>query len=445
MHSAHPSLPFSVVAKPTGAACNLDCTYCFFLSKELLYQQKQQRMSESTLAKYLEKFFASHPDGPVILPWQGGEPTLRGIEFFETVVKIAKRYARPSQQIEHALQTNGTLINEKWANFLAKHNFLVGVSIDGPPKLHNAYRINKAGRATYQQVRRGWDLLQKYQVRTNILCTVHHANQAHPIEVYQHFRDDLGANFLQFIPIVERVDPAQISKAEAGWGTSTIDENTSREIENSKYQTKPNSTRLIYRQAGNAVTSRSVTPQAWGEFLCKIFDLWVQTDVGKVFVQHFDTALSAIFGLHTLCVHAPQCGNALAIEFNGDVYSCDHYVEPGYLLGNVNSADTFTQMLNNPIQKKFGHNKTLLPQTCEKCAVKQFCYGGCPKDRFLSGQAALKWAKETVSATEPALNYLCYGYKQFFTHAQTDLNIMANLLRAGKPAANIMKLKNKIK
>ncbi len=406
--SASARLPFSALAKPTGAACNLDCTYCFFLSKELLYDHDGQRMDEATLETYLRAYLAAQPDGPVTVAWQGGEPTLRGLPFFRRAVELAGQLRRPGQQISHALQTNGTLLDDAWGEFLAEHHFLVGLSVDGPAHLHDGFRVNKAGRGTHAQVVRGWQVLTRHGVDTNILCTVHQNNADHPLEVYRYFRDELGARYLQFIPVVERVPAAQLPVAENGWRT-------------------PDGRRLLYRQDGDAVTSRSVRPGQWGSFLSAIFDEWVTRDVGTVFVQHFDVTLGNLFGRHSLCVHSPECGDALAVEHNGDVYSCDHYVEPGYLLGNVADTDLQT-MLASPAQREFGRAKrTALPRQCRECPVRWACHGGCPKDRFTS-----------TADGEPGLNYLCEGYRSFFGHVQPAMTAMGRLLQQGRPAADIM-------
>ncbi|MCV2396265.1 anaerobic sulfatase maturase [Actinotalea sp. M2MS4P-6] len=405
-------LPFSVLAKPTGAACNLDCTYCFFLSKELLYDHDSQRMSEEGLETYLANLLDSQPDGPVEIAWQGGEPTMRGLAFFRRAVALAAELARPGQQLHHAIQTNGTLLDDDWGAFLAEHHFLVGLSMDGPAHLHDAYRVNKAGRGTHDQVLRGWDVLQRHGVETNILCTVHAANQEHGLEVYRYFRDELGARYLQFIPIVERVPADSLPLAEQGWRPGAHGPRT-----------------LLYQQRGDAVTSRSVDPAAYGEFLVAIFDEWLSRDVGTVFVQDVDVALGNLFGHYSLCVHSPECGAALAVEHNGDVYSCDHYVEPEYRLGNV-AEDSFRSMLGSPEQRRFGGSKlTELPGQCLDCPVRWACHGGCPKDRFT-----------TTAAGEPGLNYLCAGYYRFYTHAGPALDAMASLLRAGGPAADVMDL-----
>ncbi|RMB61593.1 anaerobic sulfatase maturase [Tessaracoccus antarcticus] len=401
-------LPFSVVTKPTGAACNLDCTYCFFLSKELLYDADGQRMSEATLRALIANQLDSQPDGDVMLVWQGGEPTMRGLAFYREAVRLGNELTRPQQVVQHSMQTNGTLLDDDWCEFLAAENFLVGLSVDGPENLHDAYRVNKAGRGTHTRVVRGWELLRKHSVDTNVLCTVNAANAEHGAEVYRWFRDELGATFLQFIPIVERVPAADLATAEQGW-------------------IGPDGARLLYRQAGNAVTSRSVTGEQWGRFLCEVFDEWRARDVGRVFVQHFDTMLAARFGQYSLCVHAPECGTALAVEHNGDIYSCDHYVEPGFELGNIHT-DRLAEVLVSDQQGKFGRSKrTALTAQCRRCPVRWACHGGCPKDRFA-----------TSLDGEAGQNFLCEGYYGFFTHATEGMEQMAALLQAGRAPAEVM-------
>ena len=401
-------LPLSVVAKPTGAACNLDCQYCFFLCKELLYNIPRQLMSEETLERYVAEYLAASADGEVTMLWQGGEPTLRGLPFFRRLVELCETYRRPGQRVVHALQTNGTLIDEEWAAFLADNDVLVGVSMDGPPAMHDAYRLNRGGRGTHSMVLRGWKHLVAAGVRRNILCTVHAANQDHGAEVYRYFRDELGATHLQFIPIVERVEPEQLAAAEAGWRTDT-------------------GARVLYRQAGSSVTSRSVDPQAYGRFLSDIFDEWVAHDVGRVFVQDVDSALSAMFGIHPTCVHAPECGNNMAMEFNGDVYACDHWVEPEWRLGNI-TDQPFAALAQTPTMQRFATKKSAqLTDQCRRCPVVQLCWGGCPKDRFT----------RSVDGQE-GHNYLCAGYGAFYSHIMPDLLAMVRLLREGRAPADIM-------
>lgn len=408
--SASPRMrrPFSLITKPTGAACNLDCSYCFFLSKEVLWQGQSQAMTSQTLRSWLTNHLDAQPEGEVVIGWQGGEPTMRGLDFFREAVALADELRRPRQQVRHSIQTNATLIDDEWGAFLAEHHFLVGVSLDGPAELHDAHRVNKAGRGTHEQVVRGWRVLQRHQVETNVLCTVNSANADHPLEVYRHCRDELGATFVQFIPIVERVEAGQEELAEAGW----------RDDEGRH---------VLYTQTGHQVTSRTVRPEQWGTFMTSVFDEWVRHDVGRVFVQHFDVMLGALFGQHSLCVHAPECGSALAMEHNGDVYSCDHFVEPEHLLGNVRERD-FREMLASDHQREFGRAKrTTLPRQCLDCPVRWVCNGGCPKDRLA-----------TSVDGEPGLNWLCAGYFQMFTHAWPAMERMAELLRSRRPPAAIM-------
>ena len=450
-------LPLSVVAKPTGAACNLDCQYCFFLSKELLYDVPRQLMREETLRTYVAEYLAASGDGEVTMLWQGGEPTLRGLPFYREVVRLCEVYRRPGQKVVHALQTNGTLIDRQWADFLAENDFLVGVSLDGPPALHDVYRVNKGGRGTYALVRRGWDILQEAGVRTNVLCTVHHANEAHPLEVYRHFRDDLGARYLQFIPIVERVNAADLARAELGWGRRRpAPRRAGGTGAGSTGGTGAGGTRpggpggpehspggpggpggpeplvpLMYQQCGDAVTSRSVTPQGYGDFLTAVFQEWVAHDVGDVFVQDVDSALSALFGIYPTCVHAPECGVNLALEFNGDVYACDHWVEPDWLLGNVADA-SFATLAATPRMRDFSAKKRAqLPAGCLRCPVLPLCHGGCPKDRFVR------------TADGEGMNYLCPGYRAFYTRILPDLRTMARLIQIGRAPAEIMTLRQR--
>ncbi|MBT1166017.1 anaerobic sulfatase maturase [Bifidobacterium simiarum] len=405
-----PRVRFSALAKPAGASCNLDCTYCFFLSKEML--TRSQQMSDDQLRIYLTNFLDSQPDGDVTIEWQGGEPTLRGVEFFEKAVRMSEELKRPGQRVHHAIQTNGTLLDDHWGEFLAAHHFLVGISIDGPQPYHDAYRVNRAGRGTHAQVIRGWQVLQRHGVDTNILCTVHAGNEQHPLEVYRYFRDELHAEYIQFIPIVERVTRSELTLAEAGWHDAT---------------TK----RPLYRQSGSDVTSRSVSPKAWGSFLSTIFDEWVRHDVGRMFVQLFDVALGNALGEYTLCTHAPVCGGAVAVLHNGDIYACDHWVEPGYERGNV-ATRSLADVVSSPEQERFGKEKyTGLSNRCMKCPVRWACHGGCPKDRFVPVDGGIH-----------RQNYLCAGYRRFFTHIQPDIEIMARLLQSGRDATQIMRLKS---
>jgi uncharacterized protein len=407
----HKSAPqgFHLLAKPTGAICNLDCKYCFFLSKELLYPGSRFRMADDLLESYLRQLLEAQQESEVNIAWQGGEPTLMGLDFFKRSIELVEKYKKPDQQILHTIQTNGTKIDDEWATFFKQHNFLVGLSMDGPQPLHDTYRVNKGGSGSFEQVMRGWHFLQSRSVDVNILCTVHAANADHPLEVYRFFRDELGAKYMQFIPIVERATEETLPLADQGW--------SERSGEN----------RPLYTQLGELVTGRSVKPEQYGHFLIAIFDEWVRRDVGKVFVNSFDAALANWIGQPSLCIFQPTCGNALALEHNGDLYSCDHFVEPAYLLGNIQETQ-MVELVASDRQRKFGQDKfDSLPQYCHDCEVLFACYGECPRNRFIH-----------TPDSEPGLNYLCAGYKLFFTHINRPMRMMADLLRRGRYADEIM-------
>jgi uncharacterized protein len=380
-----------VLTKPTGAICNLDCDYCFFLAKEELYPGSTFRMAEPVLEAYLAQLLASHRTPEVTIAWQGGEPTLMGLDFYRHTIELVARHRRPGQVIEHTIQTNATLIDDAWAAFLAEHDFLVGVSIDGPAALHDVFRRDKGGKPTFDRVVRGVRTLQQHGVRWNALTTVNRANEDHPLEVYRFLRDELGAEFIQFIPIVERPSPGGIP-------------------------------------TGTAVTERSVTPAGYGTFLSAVFDEWVRRDVGTVFVQMFDTTLANHLDVPgAMCVHARTCGTAVALEHNGDLYSCDHFVEPDHLLGNITEVPMLA-LISSPEQAAFGQAKADdLPAYCRRCTVRFACHGGCPKDRFT-----------TTPDGEPGLHYLCPSYQAFFGHVDRPTRFMARALRAGGFAEEVM-------
>ena len=400
---------FHLLAKPTGAICNLDCTYCFFLSKEALYPDSPFRMTDETLEAYIEQLIDAHRTPEVDIAWQGGEPTMMGIDFYRRAVELAEKHRKPGQRIRHTMQTNAVLIDDEWAAFLKEHNFLMGVSIDGPKGMHDTYRVNKGGSGTFDQVVKGWEALQRHEVEVNVLCTLHRANADHPLEVYRFFRDELGAGFIQFIPIVERATPELLPIANEGW------------------HERPGGERPLYTQRGDLVTERSITGERYGRFLVGVFEEWVRHDVGRVFVQMFDVTLGAHVGQYSLCIHSPTCGNALAIEHTGDLYSCDHFVEPDYLLGNIHEK-RMIELVASPAQRRFGTDKRdTLPNYCLECPVLFACNGGCPKDRFIASPEG-----------EPGLNYLCAGYKIFFGHVDAPMRRMKELLRAGRYADEIM-------
>ena len=387
---------FHLLAKPTGAICNLDCQYCFFLAKEQLYPGSKFRMGDDLLETYIRQLLESHQTPEVTIAWQGGEPTLMGLEFFQRSIELVNQYKQPGQQINHTLQTNGTQLNDQWGQFFKQNNFLIGLSVDGPQHLHDIYRVDKRGRGTFEHVMRGWHILKTHQVDLNILCTVNAANGDYPLEVYRFFRDELAAEFIQFIPIIERMNE--------------------------------NGSTLI--QSGHQVTERSIKPAQFGQFLIRIFDEWVQRDVGKVFIQHFDAALANWVGVPpAVCIFSKTCGNALALEHNGDLYSCDHFVEPDYKLGNIQDTPMI-ELIASPQQRQFGQAKLdSLPHYCRTCHVQFACNGGCPKNRFM----------ETPDG-EPGLNYLCAGYKAFFSHIDRPMQMMATLLRQGRYADEVMNI-----
>jgi uncharacterized protein len=406
------SSSFHVLVKPTGAVCNLNCRYCFFLSKEALYPGSDFRMSEAVLEAYIRQLFEAHSHAPeVSVSWQGGEPTLMGLDFYRHAVEVVERYKQPGQRVLYTIQTNGTRLDDEWAAFFKGHNYLVGLSLDGPREMHDAYRVDKGGAGTFDRVMRGWHVLQEHGVDTNILCTVHAANADHPLEVYHFFRDELGAQFLQFIPIVERVTPELRRLSRRGWGETT------------------DGRRPLYRQEGHMVTPRSVKPKQFGAFLIGVFDEWVRRDVGRIYVQHFDVALANWVGEPPgICVFSETCGLALALEHNGDLYACDHYVEPGYRLGNVLETP-LGEMVTSEQQRRFGRDKrATLPRYCLACDVRFACHGECPRHRF-----------DRTPDGEEGLSYLCAGYKLFFHHVDGAMRFMTNELRQGRAPANVMR------
>jgi uncharacterized protein len=402
---------FHLLAKPTGATCNLDCAYCFFLSKEMLYPGSRFRMADEMLETYIRQLIESHRTPEVMIAWQGGEPTLMGVDFFRRSVELAEKYRRSGMTISYSIQTNGTLLDDEWGEFLAANRFLVGISIDGPREIHDLYRTDKGGGATFEKVMRGLAVLKRYKVEWNVLCTLHRINADRPLEIYRFFRDELGAQFMQFIPIVERITPEQAQLPEG---------------RNEAWQSWRD--RPLYTQTGSLVTGRSVTAEQYGRFLNIIFDEWVRRDVGRVYVQMFDVALANWVGAPSgLCVHSRTCGAALAMEHNGDLYSCDHFVEPEYLLGNIRQ-EHMIELVASDKQIKFGQDKfDALPRYCRECDVRFACHGGCPKDRFI-----------TTPDGEPGLNYLCAGYKQFFHHIDEAMRFMVNELSHQRAPANIM-------
>jgi uncharacterized protein len=368
-------------------------------------------MSDATLEAYIQQLLKSHRTREVTVAWQCGEPTLMKLDFFRRSVDLVEQFRRPDQVVQHTFQTNGILLDDDWCAFFKEHNFLVGLSVDGPRDLHNAYRVDRAKQGTFDKVMKGWQYLRKHAVDFNILCTVNAANEKHGRTVYRFFRDDMEAKWVQFIPIVERATPDTIEIANLGGSE------------------QPGRKRLLYTQSRGLVTKRSVGGEQYGCFLVDIFEEWVRRDVGQVFVQMFDVTLEAYFGRHLLCIHAPTCGYDPALEYNGDVYSCDHFVEPRYKLGNIHDTNLL-QLVASAAQRKFGEHKrdSLTPQ-CQRCDVRLLCNGGCPKDRFARSRDG-----------DPGQNYLCAGLYQFFTHTRPAMQRMGRLLQSGRPLSDVMEL-----
>jgi len=395
-----------VVAKPIGPVCNLNCEYCFYVEKKSLFGPGEQyRMSDKILSAFIANYISSQTTPVVEFVWQGGEPTLLGFDFFKRVIKLQKSFA-DQKTITNCLQTNGTLLTEKWCQFLKKQNFMVGISLDGPEEIHDRYRRDRKGQGTFDKVMRGLSLLQKHQVEYNVMTCVARETASRPLEVYRFLRDS-GVEFIQFTPIVERLpDARDAALGRRLAGPAAVD----RE-----------------KQQRN-ITEWSVVPEAYGNFLIAVFEEWVRRDVGKVFVMNFEWALNAWIGNPSpVCVHAKQCGRSLAIEHNGDVYACDHCVYPQYRLGNI-VTDALPRMVETSLRSGFGVMKeTALPRRCRECEVLAACQGGCPKHRFLDTHHG-----------EPGLQYLCDGYRKFFLHIRKHLGAMTQLLSNGLPASLVM-------
>jgi|SRR5271157_70413 len=395
-----------VVAKPIGPLCNLNCEYCFYLEKQALFgADENYRMSDGVLSAFITNYVKSQPTPVVEFVWQGGEPTLLGIDFFKRVVDLQKQFTG-AKTITNSLQTNGTLLDEDWCRFLKKHNFMVGISLDGPKEIHDRYRRDRKGTGTFDKVMRGLKLLQKHKVEYNVLACVARETARKPLDVYHFFKNE-GVEFIQFSPVVERVTDgggAQLGLRLAGPAALEREE---RETD---------------------VTPWSVIPEEYGDFLIDIYEDWVRHDVGTVFVMNFEWVLNAWIGNPSpVCVYAKTCGRSVVIEHNGDVYACDHCVYPEYRLGNI-KTDRLSGMVERSLQSGFGVKKeAVLPGWCKECEVLAACHGGCPKHRF-----------EKTYYDEPGLQYLCPGYKKFFLHIRKYLRVMATLLEHGLPASRVM-------
>ena len=384
-----------MLAKPTGAICNLGCSYCFFLDKEELYEGSRFHMSDEVLDRYIKQLIDAHSSPVVTVAWQGGEPTLMGVDFYRRAIEVQERYRKPGTSFENTIQTNGTLLTDEWCEFLKENEYLVGISIDGPQPLHDINRVNKRGEGTFDKVMRGLRLLQKHEVDYNVLTTVNAVNGAFPLEVYRFLRDDVGTDWMQFIPVVERVDeegnPAFLN--------------------------------------GSYASDRSVGAEQFGQFLSVVFDEWVRNDVGSVYVQTFEATVRNWMGLPSsgMCVFNETCGLGVALEHNGDLYSCDHFVEREYLVGNIEDT-SMGDLVGSQRQHDFGMDKRhSLPQYCLDCDVRFACHGECPKNRFID-----------TPDGEAGLNYLCAGFKDFFHHVDEPMKVMVETIRAGQTAAPVM-------
>jgi uncharacterized protein len=395
-----------IVAKPMGPLCNLNCEYCFYLEKQALFGAGEKyRMSDEVLSAFIKNYITSQPTPIVEFVWQGGEPTLSGLDFFKRVIELQKPFAH-QKTIRNSLQTNGTLLTDDWCAFLKKNNFMVGISLDGPKEIHNRYRSDRKGNGTFDRVMYGLRLLQEYKIEYNVLTSVARDTATRPLDVYTFLRDE-GVEFIQFTPIVERM-PDECSM---------------------KYGLHLAGPAVLDKEEPQAeVTPWTVVPEEYGDFLIAIYEEWVRHDVGKVFVMNFEWALNAWIGNPSpVCIHAEQCGRSVVLEHNGDVYACDHSVYPQYRLGNI-VTDDLPQMVETSARSGFGmRKKTALPRWCSECEVLAACRGGCPKHRF--GQTYYN---------EPGLHYLCAGYKKFFLHIRKYLRAITTLLENGLPASYVM-------
>lgn len=389
-------VPFHVMAKPAGPACNLRCGYCFYYEKKNIFKN-QKFMTYDILERYVEDYIRSSPSQEIVFGWQGGEPTLAGLGFFKQAVEFQNKY-KGSKRVLNTLQTNGILLDEEWSKFLGENHFLVGISIDGPEEIHNRFRIDNEGRGTFETVVKSVQLLKEKKVEFNTLTCIHRYNWMRGKEIYN-FLKSIGSQFLQFIPIVERIG-----------------------------ECRHDGLKLVHPKNENAtITDWTLLPEQWGYFLNTVFDEWVKEDVGRIFVQMFDMTLAGWMGIEPpLCVHSKTCGRAVILESDGSVYSCDHFVYPEYYLGNIMET-SLLEMVNSEFQNEFSHEKSKLTERCKKCRYVFACNGGCPKHRFTgTGDEKVKQ------------NYLCKGYLKFYKHIEPYMVYMAEQLRKGQAPSNIM-------
>lgn len=387
--------PFFVTTKAVGSQCNLRCKYCYYLEKGDYYDRTTSHMmSDEVLERFISDYIRSQSTTDVMFAWHGGESLIRPLSFYEKVIELQRKHGW-GHNISNSIQTNGTLLNDKWCRFFKRNNWLVGLSIDGTPDVHDLYRKSSTGHSTFYQVMRGIELLNRHGVDWNILATVNAANALQPEKTYN-FLKRLGTQFIQFTPVVERLKTD-------GYLATQDDKNI-------------------------PVADFSVTAKQWGDFICTVFDLWVRKDVGKVYVQTFDATLANWVGAQVpVCTMDRTCGNAVAVEFNGDVYACDHFVFPQYRLGNIMTG-SLAQMVYSDRQQQFGRDKhDALPTKCKQCKFLFACNGECPRNRF-----------RITEAGEPNLNYLCEGYYQFFSHVAPYMDFMKKELDNRRAPANIM-------
>lgn len=395
-----------VVAKPVGPSCNLHCEYCFYLEKRRMFPHSERYvMTDDVLSAFIANYISSQPTPVVEFVWQGGEPTLLGLDFFRHVVELQKPFGA-KKTMTNSLQTNGTLLTDEWCSFLKKENFMVGISLDGPREVHDRYRRDRKGNGTFDAVMHGLGLLRKHGVEYNVLACVARDTAREPLDVYRFFKSE-GVEFVQFTPVVERT--------------------TNRDGEDEGLRLAGPAA-LNGEEGQTEVAPWSVNPGEYGDFLIAIYEEWVRNDVGSVFIMNFEWALNAWIGNPSpVCIHARQCGRSLVVEHNGDVYSCDHCVFPEYRLGNI-TTDRLSDLVAKSLQSGFGVVKeTALPRWCRECDVLPACRGGCPKHRFA-----------TTYYDEPGLHYLCEGYRKFFLHIRKYCHVMAQLLENGIPVSRIM-------
>ena len=392
------SRPMYVMLKPAGSLCNLRCKYCYYLEKNELYTDSRNHIiTDELLEKFIKEYIEAQTMPEVLFTWHGGETLMRPVSFYKKALELQRVYGR-GRRIDNCIQTNGTLITDEWCQFFKENNFLVGVSIDGPQEFHDEYRKTATGKPTFRQVMKGINLLNKHGVEWNALAVVNDFNADYPLDFY-HFFKEIGCHYIQFTPIVERI----IDRADG-------------------------LTLAPGMQEGGRMADFSVTAEQWGDFLCAIFDEWVHHDVGNYYIQLFDATLANWVGQAPgICTMARECGHAGVMEFNGDVYSCDHFVYPEHKLGNLHSQ-TIYEIMNSPKQKEFSKMKHLmLPQQCKECNFLFACHGECPKNRFVKDKYG-----------NPGLNYLCSGYHKFFTHVAPYMDFMKNELDHQRAPANVM-------